>query len=115
MKAPPCCSRGKAPAHKSLRPASKWGRGGEIAGWLLPTATLAIIPKCPACVAGYVALATGIGITLPTASYLRGSLILLCVASLAFLVIRRLRRLNAARAASRCGTTGTKTAPAPPA
>ncbi|WP_009960074.1 hypothetical protein [Verrucomicrobium spinosum] len=108
MKASACCSRNKAPA-------SKWGRGGEIASWLLPTATLALIPKCPACVAGYVALATGIGITLPTATYLRASLILLCVASLAFLVVRRLRRLNAARAASRCGTTGRKTAPAPPA
>ncbi|WP_051945897.1 hypothetical protein [Verrucomicrobium sp. BvORR106] len=99
MKASPCCSRGKAPAQGPLRSASKWGRGGEIAGWLLPTATLALIPKCPACVAGYVALATGIGITLPTASFVRGSLIALCLVSLAILAVRRVRRLNAARAA----------------
>ncbi|WP_081888106.1 hypothetical protein [Verrucomicrobium sp. BvORR034] len=92
MKASSCCSRDKAPA-------SKWRRGREIASWLLPTATLALIPKCPACVAGYVALATGIGISLPTASFVRGSLIALCLVSLAFLAVRRVRRLNAARAA----------------
>jgi len=70
---------------------ARWRRGREIAGWIVPTATLALLPKCPLCLAAYVALATGIGVSLPTATYLRAILIALCVASLAFIAARRLR------------------------
>jgi len=79
------------------RPASRWRCSGEIAGWILPTATLALLPKCPACVVGYVALATGIGISLPTATYLRVMLVAVCVAAFAFLIAIRLRALIARR------------------
>ncbi|QIF06117.1 hypothetical protein G5S37_18800 [Roseimicrobium sp. ORNL1] len=73
------------------RPASRVRRGGELAGWLLPGVTLALLPKCPACVAAYIALATGIGISMPTATYLRATLVVMCVASLAFVATMRLR------------------------
>jgi len=79
------------------RSASRLRRGGRIAGWILPGGTLALIPKCPACVAAYVVLATGIGISLPTATCLRAMLVVLCVASLVFIAARRLRSLVARR------------------
>jgi hypothetical protein len=77
------------------RPASRLRRGGEIAGWVVPSVTLALLPKCPVCVAAYLALATGIGISLPAARCLRTTLVVLCVASLAFIAARRLRSLIA--------------------
>jgi len=91
MNARSCCQVKTRAGDQSGLPVSPLRRGGEIADWIAPTATLALMPKCPACVAAYVALATGIGISLPTATYLRVTLVVLCVASLVFLTARRLR------------------------
>jgi hypothetical protein len=63
-------------------------RGGEIAGWIIPTATLALLPKCPACLVGYIAIATGMGISFTAARYLRFGLIALSILALAFFAVR---------------------------
>ncbi|HEX4645655.1 MAG TPA: hypothetical protein VH598_08600, partial [Verrucomicrobiae bacterium] len=81
------------------RPASRWRRGGEIAGWIIPSATLVLLPKCPVCVAMYVALFSGASISVARASNLRTSLMILCAAALLGLSVKRLCRM-----ASRNGT-----------
>jgi hypothetical protein len=61
----------------SMPRAASWKRKlGSAVGWFLPTAALALMPKCPACVAAYLAAASGFGISLSTASYLRSAAIL---------------------------------------
>ncbi len=56
---------------------------------------MALLPKCPACVMTYVALATGFGISMSTAAHLRTLLWTLCTVSLVLVAARRLRRLMA--------------------
>lgn len=67
----------------------------EIVAWLLPSAILVLMPKCPVCMIAYVTLWTGLGLSLSTASYLRWAMLLLCVASLLFLIVKRLDYLGA--------------------
>jgi hypothetical protein len=64
----------------------------EVFAWGLPSAILMFVPKCPACLAAYVAVWTGLGLSLATATYLRWALLFLCAASLLFLTVKRLDR-----------------------
>ncbi len=77
--------------------ASWWRRVAEIAGWMFPATVLALLPKCPVCVAAYVALATGIGISVPAAAHLRMSMVFVCAASLIFLAARRIKLSRGSR------------------
>ena len=67
----------------------------EIFAWVLPSAILVLVPKCPVCLAAHVAFWTGLGLSFPTATYLRWMLLLLCVASLLFLIVMRRDRIGA--------------------
>jgi hypothetical protein len=68
-----------------------------IAGLLFPGAILAFVPKCPVCLAAYIAIGTGLAISAPAAAYLRMTLIILCVASLSFFGARWLWLYRIAR------------------
>ncbi len=78
-------------------------RGLRALGWLGPGALLVLMPKCPACMAGYIAVLTGLGVSLSTAALVRYGLMTLCVGALAFLVIKRARRLANRRRSTCCG------------
>jgi hypothetical protein len=53
-------------------------------GWVIPTAILALIPKCPVCVAGYAVIGTSVGFSLSAFAQLRLALIVFCLVSLSF-------------------------------
>ncbi len=88
-----CCqSATRGPDNRS-RPASPWRRAGGAARWIVPSVTLVLMPKCPVCLAAYVALATGIGLSLPVAAFLRMALLVACLSALALVVGSRARRV----------------------
>ena len=68
-------------------------RSVKFARWSLPALVLALLPKCPACLAAYVALGTGISLSVAAASLLRTSLIGVCIAMLVLLLANALRTL----------------------
>ena len=75
-----CCTGGQP----SRRLARRLTRG---AASLLPCAFLAVLPKCPLCLAAWIAACTGV--TLPTmvAGSIRPTLVIACVLS-AWLLVR---------------------------
>ena len=67
------------------------GRCRGVAGWVVPASVLALMPKCPMCVAAYVAAGTGLGMSVSAASYLRTSALALSVTELVYLAAKTLR------------------------
>ena len=63
-------------------------RAWKTTQWLFPTALLVLIPKCPMCVAAYVMLFTGIGITVSTAHWIQILMWSFCVISFVYLAVR---------------------------
>jgi hypothetical protein len=87
MPACPCQCREKVKRRR-------WVNG---VAWLAPTMALALMPKCPACVVAYVAILTGLGMSLTTAAYLRTGAIAVCLIALVWLIAAALwRRVRSA-------------------
>lgn len=68
-------------------------RGRELLAWSVPGIILVLLPKCPACFAAYIAVGTGLGLTLPMAGVVRWVLLVACGAALVYLAVRQVRRL----------------------
>ena len=65
---------------------------GTAAGTVAPAAVLILLPKCPACIAAWLAVAAGVGVSVSTAAALRGLIVAACVACLAWVAARALRK-----------------------
>jgi hypothetical protein len=64
----------------------------RVVHWLVPGVGLALILKCPACLAAYIALGTGVAVSFPVAAVPRMSLLIVCVGSLVWLAARQFGR-----------------------
>jgi predicted aconitase with swiveling domain len=64
----------------------------ETAGGLVAGAILVLMPKCPACLAAYALAVTGLGLSLPTATIMRMSLLILSVGAIVYPMARCLPR-----------------------
>jgi hypothetical protein len=69
-------------------------RMGTLAASILPGAVLVFIPKCPVCIIAYVALISGIGLSIPAAANLRITLIAVSSALLLYLAVNFLLSLR---------------------
>ena len=93
-----CCQIAATGAHKDAKaaggkahPSSAKQRGFALAKFSLPTLILAVLPKCPACFAAYVALGTGISLSVQAASLLRSTLLAICVSALVWIIASSFR------------------------
>lgn len=68
--------------------------GSGVMGWLAPAAILILLPKCPACLALYLAVGTGIGLSFSAASYLRTAIIVTCAVWLLYAAYRYVSRFR---------------------
>ena len=93
------------PAHNPSAPALGAGerptgvrRAWRGAQWVFPTALMVLMPKCPMCVAGYLVLFTGVGMSVSTAGWIRIGVLGLCSIALAYLALTRVFRHGRLRA-----------------
>ena len=64
------------------------GRCCASAGLLAPSAIVALLPKCPVCLAAYLALGTGIDLSVTAAQWVQTAAIASCVAAVLVLAVR---------------------------
>ena len=84
-----CCEAEARTGESNRRPGRRAWNAREVAGGIVSSVTLALLPKCPACLAAYIALASGIGISMQAAAHLRTGMVVLCAGALVFIVARR--------------------------
>lgn len=75
-------------AHRCCQSLSRSRRVKDVAGWLVPGTLLALLPKCPMCVAAYVALGTGFTMSYASAHMLLRIVTVICIGALAWCAVR---------------------------
>lgn len=65
----------------------------NFVGALLSGLLIILIPKCPMCLAAYIAVGTGIGVSFTVAGYIKIMMIAICVVSFFYFVFKRRRRM----------------------
>jgi hypothetical protein len=69
-------------AERISAPSSRMRRSLVLTRWSLPAVVLVLLPKCPACLAAYIAVGTGVSLSVTTSSYLRGLLLGVAIAAI---------------------------------
>lgn len=86
--APPPVGVEDADRRGSTRRGKGWRIGLGLAQWGVPALILVLMPKCPACLAAYLAIGTGISLSTSDAATVQSALIVLCASILTLLAIR---------------------------
>jgi hypothetical protein len=86
----PCCDQENHGSHEERGRPQGLRRVKVVAGYVVPGTLLALLPKCPLCLAAYVALGTGFTLSATSAHWLMRSLVVLCTGTLAFCVAKRI-------------------------
>ncbi len=84
-----CCQRKSRPGDDMRQHETCLRRARGVAGLILPGALLALMPKCPMCLAAYVAFCTGFTMSWSSAHILMRSLTALCIGTVALCAVRR--------------------------
>lgn len=63
-------------------------RWWSSASAVFPVLLVALLPKCPICLAAWIAAGTGVGISVGAAGWLRGAAVILGLAPAAYVLIR---------------------------
>jgi hypothetical protein len=61
-------------------------RRPEVVSSVVLPVSLVLLSQCPVCIAGCIALVTGMGLSLPVIAHLRTLLVILCATSLIYFV-----------------------------
>ena len=69
------------------------------AGSIMPGLLLGLLPKCPLCLAAWLTVATGIGVSAAAAEWVRGAVVILWVAGAAAAAGQIIRRRSGRRPA----------------
>ena len=80
-----CCT-GEGPSRRLAR------RLSGAAASILPGAVLVLLPKCPLCLAAWLTVVTGIGVSAAAAAHVRGLIVVFWVAAVALAAARIIRR-----------------------
>lgn len=83
-----CCQRHLQTGRDAGRQRTWLRRIRKGAGWIVPGTLLALMPKCPLCLAAYVTLCSGVTLSFASAHLLLRTVTALCSGMLALCVIR---------------------------